>query len=1547
MLSSNSDEYGSEIAKTYGAAIRFFVPAPKGIDPTQDDFGQAFTDGLGSDEYELPDGKRLWVPMAVMIVSRLPIIGTMEVMLLRMCEALGNVGIPGEHSGYSHFLHKELASLIVAYQRPIPGVVHCSVPFLAGDHFHIALPPAGGLPALPHGNSVAAVCRLLGPDGLNFLLSAFLTECKILIHSNDMANLCLVAEVMTALIYPFTWTLPYVPVLPTEMMELIEAPLSYLIGIPSCNIGYIDPRQLEDVVVIDLDKDFSASDFIESREDGLRLKSSTPLPASVASNISKAVYRLLRTDEENEDNVDAIPGQRSFPRMESESKAEREFRVAVAMEVCGLLRGFQDCLVYASSSRPVFNVDRFLQIAPALFEEQRGTAAQGSQELTQVLSPRSRRFMSLLVNCQHFHQFLETLDTEQAAFFREIMATAHGTTRRVGRSGLDFHSTQNSLCEFLQKLEDKVPTYRVSRVFGGTGEELEDTAAESGTRWPIDLLQSIATTNDSFSTSHTDGGVKQISVEYLVELEKNPWRYQTLFDIHSVLVNSAPINAAAQKVKLKDAIGERRYQAWKLALEQEKFDVDDPNALTNDARSANTHLDLNSLFTSASDDIAPLSSNPWDAGMSRSSLLSAQQRLQDAKDRDVLRRCIEKAMATDQVKSRQTVLERGLLSEAEVALRNPSARKFLLIVLNKRTQHSAEDTKDKRRPSPSGASKLSNSAFDILLQLGCAFLDVCLEVKEYDSAYAILKLTAGIYAITDEKENVAVSYMTARLGMHPIYANMGVWEKAKDLHVGARKDNFGDESMTEDRIDSTDAEDDDEYEAAVATLYEMLGYGIPSEELARFATRVNEINGWHRSERGQSLLMLARRLSVRREHGAGVAQAESKSDLEMISPVSSAPVRPYARPAVRPAVEGSKTGKQTVSNGSGGAQVETDDDFEWIEIGWCHPAAQSSRRMNTGGTQDSRRPGGTSSLLSMLDETKINADAAKQNIKHMKRSAITSMAYLGSSVVVTGGIDGGVFLARKTFPSAESSHVADGVESNAVCGVHLDWGSSGSRYTVGSTSTTLDGEYGVGAVTCLATTCSGNVVLSRTDLYKGKKKDTLDSQNDCLDDEDLLFAMEGRRVVAGTTCGDLRVWSIKDVFSSVFYSNQENENSMGGSIVQSHPSGAASSRIAVARKKNTPDFAAGSSLTRLKFSLRGRALSGHRGGVSCIDVPSGIYRPDSIVSGGADGLIKLWNLRSPSTAVTRMEQQSAVPTGGSEPTSPRGKAAAATGDALSILSGHGGRILCLKTAWHGDRLLSGGADRTVRLWDLAGSGGRCLHSLSGHLGWVTHVQYWGPNTIVSASTDRSIALWDARVRNTPLFMLRHHYAPISDLMVGSRTDPIMMSAASDGTVAAWDFRYLSASATAQHATAAAKNKPLHSTVAAGAKLAAAAASNKKTSSHSQTTTVRDPDGRLYLRDYSTHRHMCGPVLLSRGVSRSRDTTVQCIGNDNVIREWDYQSGDIVSSHTTGHCDLISSLKSLQDDQLYDSQLSDGSVTGTITTSWDGTVHMRRLVRKYE
>jgi WD40 repeat protein len=1511
VISSHTEEYGSESAKTFGAVIRFFVPAPPGIDSTQDDFAQTFIEGPPSEAGDIPEGKRLWVPIGICLTSSLPVIGTMEAMLLRLCEALVAKGISAGSSNC--LVRDELANLICFYQRPIPGVVQCSVPFLRGENFHITLPPPDGMPALPHGNAVASVCRLLGADGFTYMLAAVLTECKIIIHSSDIANLCLVSEVMLALIYPFAWTLPYIPVLPVEMMEFIEAPLSYFLGVPSCNMKQIDPLLLEDVVVVDLDRDFASSEFYDGPSVMIpKSKTPTPLPATVAGNISRAVYRLLRAEENEEEEASYNSGfGRSFPRMEPESKAEREFRISVAIEVCSLVRGYQDCLVFASSSQPVFNVDKFLQVAPALFEEQRGTSDESGNDFSHyVLSPRSRRFMSLLVNCQHFHQFLEILDSQKASFFHEVLSTVH--TDEVGRRlpkrsqhvlAIDFLKCVESLGDFLQKLENKIPSYRAQRLvmskdFDEQISSLDGEEKKIGARFPRDLLQQIVLSSLESSAVSPPGspghgeGVKQVSVEYLMELENNPWRYQRLFGNERSDFPSSVISKA--RVKLRDAIGERRYRAWKLEIEQEKFDCDETSVTSDDLRSSDgsMSIDLDGILTSTA--VADRNDTALD------------RRFADAKDRESLRKCLEWAFTARNDMSKAKGME--LLYEAELALRNSSARKFLLTVLSQRSDQAGGSPEAKgRRKSFLGSSKLDFDMFNILMRLGYAMLDACQETSDYDSAYSVLTLTAGIYMITGENDHdVAVAYMTEQLALHLIFSDLEVWNRVTELHLKSRKEG-------KELGNTQDAEEcDDEYEAVVATLYEMLGYGIPSEEMARFASHVSESRGWFSSERGQTVMLLAKRLSSRREQGGGVGVSSpaKRSDLELMVPLF-----PPSK-----TVKGVFVNNKSAGIQRGSASSIDEQPLQWIETSWCHPAAQSSRRLAV--NENARRPG-TQSLLNMLDEHKALPDSKRQNPKLMKRSAVTSMAHVGASIVITGGLDGGVFVARRVRSSeSENSTSSEESKTTSFCvrGVHLDWGSSGSRYTVASNSSYLDGEYGVGAVSCLAATSSNLSAFGGLESSQ-----TMRDTRDCaqpLSEEDLLDALDGCRVVAGTTCGDLRVWTLKDVYSAVFYSNGDHPTQTP-SATNDGLNARSTSQKSPARVSGSTNFSAGSSITRLKFSLRGRALSGHRGGVSCIDVPARIYRPDCIVSGGADGLIKLWNLRAPGSAGSRRaELDTASPrqSPSNDKMSPRAKAAA-NGDALCILSGHGGRILCVKSAWHGDRLLSGGADRTVRLWDIAGSGGKCLVSMSGHLGWVTHVRYWGPNTIVSASTDRSVLLWDARVRSRPLFSLRHHHAPVSDILVGARTDPMVFSASSDGSVAAWDFRLLGQTSNTARVDGDNFLK-------------------------SKSVSIRSPPYSMHLDSYSSRRLVNGPVLLCRGVRLDRSTVLN-VGTDCVVREWDYTRDNVISEHATGHCDLVSSFTPIYKGQAIDWSLDcspEQSALGTVTTSWDGTVRLRTLVR---
>lgn len=216
------------------------------------------------------------------MTTTLPIVGVVEEILLRMCDALalkftvrddGSTSTTALDSSVSTssqpsitsklytMLQTDLYHLIVNYAKPMEGVVHSSIPFIEGERLHITTCPLKGLPPLPHGNAVAMTCRILGAEGMTLLLAATLTENRVLIHSTNMAHVAMVAEVITALIFPFTWQLPYIPVLPKDMLEILEAPLPFFLGVPTVSLQQVDKTLLSDIVVVDLDDVTSFTDY--------------------------------------------------------------------------------------------------------------------------------------------------------------------------------------------------------------------------------------------------------------------------------------------------------------------------------------------------------------------------------------------------------------------------------------------------------------------------------------------------------------------------------------------------------------------------------------------------------------------------------------------------------------------------------------------------------------------------------------------------------------------------------------------------------------------------------------------------------------------------------------------------------------------------------------------------------------------------------------------------------------------------------------------------------------------------------------------------------------------------------------------------------------------------------------------------------------------------------------------------------------------------------------------------------------------------------------
>jgi len=1473
VLSSNSNEYGASIVKTYGAVIRFYAEVP----------GESGDAANGNQSQPNSVSKRgngkapnkMWCPLGICLTSSLPIIGILEAVLLRLCEKLASAGGLSNTESSNPVIHKDIMNLILNFHKPIPGVVNCSIPFLSGDgdRLHVSLPPKGGIPPLPHGVSVASVCRLLGAEGLTALLAAIMTECKILVHSADVANLAMVAEVITALMYPFQWLHPFIPVLPLPVMTIVEAPVSYFLGVPTCNMKLIDKHMLTDVVVIDLDNGFSSPNYFDSGRNA-DAGVPTPLPATVSSNISKAIFRLLREEEEVQEQYGSshFSDSRHLPRLETESLAERDFRVTVAHQICGLIRGYQECLFFVSANTPVFNRDRFLRQAPALFEERRPTissmsappsstslSAVPSSPATKIISPRSKRFLSGLVNSQHFHALLEKLDSEENAFFHEVMDTfeqSDSDSVSCSYGSLKQRNAVEQLRNNLEKIEQKIPTYHVhNRHIDDLAEETDIPYEFMGgyfTSFTCKMLKPVKSTviaaapdalNDISSASYsTDADKpKSLSLEDLVELDKRQWIYSKLFDINVKSHEHSGSSVLWKKIHLKEALGERKFSAWKDEQEsKDKYDGE-----TEDERRQGNSSSLKRPLKSSLD-LTKLISNVRSDEMANRNFVSKLKRGSLA-DRTVIKRYIERAYEiVQEVKEGKSSLDdvasqfSDINSEVDAAMKNSSAQRFLISVLSQRSRLQNENRKIDNsasfRPGYNievSTSNLHPLVFDCLYRLCSSMLEACHNEYDYEAAYRLLIHTTGFCTV----DSNTVSYMTKQIANHPIYNDLRLWDRVLLIHMNDRqRDKVGNDT----RAVSVDTTESDEYEATVSTLYEMLGYGMPADDLARFASRITE-EKFYSTDKEQKLLMLARRLAVKCD--------ESTTEDDLIR---------YDDDNVPDREEHSNTTE--ILGGS----------TYWKDVKWTHPG-----------------------ILPLSGQTPI-----------------TNLASFGNSIVATGGLDGSIYLASTMHLDTEKRGK---IGNQFVRGTKLDWPLN-PQLAMGTHD-----DLAPGAVSCLAAT-------------RGSQKGKSSELN--------ISTISGCRLVGGSTGGNLAVWNVANTMEGILGGESPTDvDGVSQSVpeVKVHSSGTQTGHV---RSNSSPT----SRSKRRSRTKKGKSLGGHRGGVTCLSIPPKIYRPDSLISAGNDGLIKFWSLRDDAVG-SRGNLNRRATMGGSTSRILFSRNEKNLGkDTLDVLagkfrvvyhklklmsmswkfiilnlnlfysSGHGGRILCVETAWHGDRLLSGAADRTVKLWDLASqSGGRCLQTMHGHTAWVTHGRYWGRNTIISASSDRSIALWDTRSGSSPLKVLRYHNGPISDLYLESRTSFWMTSAGADGTVATWDFRMM---------------KSLNG-------------DSGETMTRS-TNPVRTPLARM------THiGQSAGPVFLQKGISvrnAHEGRSIMSATVDNKIKEWDPLSGNLLTEHKVRCGNKMSCFKTFSAEEclISNKHYAGDRLGGTITAAWDGTIRIRQL-----
>uniref|UniRef100_A0A0N4ZBK9 UDENN domain-containing protein n=1 Tax=Parastrongyloides trichosuri TaxID=131310 RepID=A0A0N4ZBK9_PARTI len=78
---------------------------------------------------------------------------------------------------------------------------------------------------------LSVLFELITVDKFVKLFTCFMLEHQILLCSQNLNYLMLVAESLCALAFPFKWQLTYVPILPQSQLKFIEAPVPYVMGL--------------------------------------------------------------------------------------------------------------------------------------------------------------------------------------------------------------------------------------------------------------------------------------------------------------------------------------------------------------------------------------------------------------------------------------------------------------------------------------------------------------------------------------------------------------------------------------------------------------------------------------------------------------------------------------------------------------------------------------------------------------------------------------------------------------------------------------------------------------------------------------------------------------------------------------------------------------------------------------------------------------------------------------------------------------------------------------------------------------------------------------------------------------------------------------------------------------------------------------------------------------------------------------------------------------------------------------------------------------------
>uniref|UniRef100_A0A7S2Y961 UDENN domain-containing protein n=1 Tax=Entomoneis paludosa TaxID=265537 RepID=A0A7S2Y961_9STRA len=187
-----------------------------------------------------------YLPKCLVVLSHYPFFDLWRKFLLQIYRiALVEAPLP---------IERFIANFVSEVPLPPPGKVEVRFGFTAHEIWSIRRPPNNELPLVDF--SFQPLFASLSVSSVMVVLACLLEETRVALLSKHYAILTPVAEALCSLLFPFHWQGMYIPIMPYSMLDILDAPVPFLVGLHSRYLQETPPtRRPPGVVFVDLDQD--------------------------------------------------------------------------------------------------------------------------------------------------------------------------------------------------------------------------------------------------------------------------------------------------------------------------------------------------------------------------------------------------------------------------------------------------------------------------------------------------------------------------------------------------------------------------------------------------------------------------------------------------------------------------------------------------------------------------------------------------------------------------------------------------------------------------------------------------------------------------------------------------------------------------------------------------------------------------------------------------------------------------------------------------------------------------------------------------------------------------------------------------------------------------------------------------------------------------------------------------------------------------------------------------------------------------------------------